>query len=82
MNESQLKEHAAAVSNDEVEVVNEMALKIFKGKDLWFQELAERIGKLIVSKNNEEILKENQRAVIVFFKSEEILDEFMESSHF
>jgi hypothetical protein len=36
MNESQLKEHAAAVSNDEVEVVNEMALKIFKGKDLWF----------------------------------------------
>ena len=33
MKESQLKDHAAAVSNDEVEVVNEMAVKIIKDKD-------------------------------------------------
>lgn len=32
--------------------------------------------------NNEESLIERQRAVIVFFKSEDILNEFRESSYF
>lgn len=33
MNESQLKTHVKAVSNDEVEVVNEMAVKIINDKE-------------------------------------------------
>ena len=79
MNEAQLIKYAAVASNDKV---NEMAIKIIKGKDLWFKKLAKRIGKRIVSKNTEMDLKENQRAVILFFQSEEILREFMGSSHF
>ena len=78
MKESQKKD-AAKVLNDVV-VVNEMAIKIINEKDLWFKELAQRIGELIVSKNT--IERENQRAVIVFFKSEELINEFMESSYF
>jgi hypothetical protein len=80
MNESQLKKFSGVKSDDEVDVVNEMALKIIKSKDLWFNEIAERIGKLLVTKNTDENLKENLRAVIVFFKSDEILNEFMASS--
>jgi hypothetical protein len=59
MNEYQLKKRAEEVLKPEVEVVNEMTIKIIKGKDQWFSKLAERIGKLIVSKNTEESLKEN-----------------------
>jgi hypothetical protein len=56
MNEAQLIKYAAVASNDKV---NEMAIKIIKGKDLWFKKLAKRIGKRIVSKNTEMDLKEN-----------------------
>ena len=39
------------VSNDKVEVVNEMKVKIIKGKSEWFKELAKRINELIITKN-------------------------------
>lgn len=56
MNESQMsyfKYHAAEILKNDIEVVNEMAIKIINGKDQWFKELAQRIGELIVSKNTE-----------------------------
>lgn len=59
-----------------------MEVKIINGKEKWFQELAKRITQLIITKNTKEENLENQRAVIVFFKSEEILNEFLESEHF
>ena len=59
-----------------------MEVKIINGKEKWFQELAKRITQLIITKNTKEETLENQRAVIVFFKSEEILNEFLESEHF
>ena len=52
------------------------------GKDKWFQQLTKRIVELIITKNTKMELKENQRAVIVFFKSEEVLNEFIESKYF
>ena len=51
-------------------------------KDKWFQQLAKRIVELIVTKNTKEEFLENQRAIIVFFKSEEVLNEFLESKYF
>ena len=82
MNEAQSREHRHKVTNDEYEVVNEMEVKIINGKDKWFQELAKRIAQLIITKNTRGEYLENQRAVIVFFKSEEILNEFIKSEHF
>ena len=82
MNEAQEHKHRHAITNSEFEVVNEMEVKIITGKDKWYIELAKRIAQLIITKNTKDEKFENERAVIVFFKSEEILYEFLESEHF
>ena len=56
-----------------------MEVKIINDKDKWFNELANRIALLLITRNILEENKENQRAVIVFFKSEKILNEFLKS---
>jgi hypothetical protein len=37
---SYFKYHAAEILKNDIEVVNEMAIKIINGKDQWFKELA------------------------------------------
>jgi hypothetical protein len=51
MNQAQEYEHRGQVSNDKVEVVDEMKVKIINGKDEWFKEIAKRINELIITKN-------------------------------
>ena len=51
MNQAQEEEHKHQVSDDKVEVVNEMSVKIIDGKSEWFKELANRINDLLITKN-------------------------------
>ena len=80
--ENEKKKYDPAIFNKMFEVANEMAIRITKDKDQWFKELTFRIEQLKKSKNDEEALKDNQRAVIIFFQSEEILNEFTASSYY
>ena len=67
MNEAQEREFRDEVSNDDIEVVNEMKVEIINDKENWFMQLAKRIARLLITRNNKEENKDNQRAVIVFF---------------
>jgi hypothetical protein len=54
MNEAQERVFRDEVSNDKIEVVNEMKVEIIDGKDKWFKELAKRIALLLITRNTKE----------------------------
>ncbi len=51
INEKQEKEHGAKISDENVEVVNEMQVIIEDPKEAWFRKIAERIELGLKTKN-------------------------------